>query len=145
MYLLERINLWSEKHHPIWIDVFRVILGLVLLWKGIYFIAHKQAVAELVQTYGFGFYTMTLAHIVIGVHIVGGVMIAAGLLTRLAVLFQLPIVLSSLFFVVLPGGFMAFRAELELTVLVLALLVLFLVEGSGSFSVDGYMRRHPEE
>jgi uncharacterized membrane protein YphA (DoxX/SURF4 family) len=144
MYLLERINVWSQKHHPVWIDAFRVMLGFLLLWKGIYFVINKQAVVEIVQTYGFGFYTMTLAHIVIGVHIAGGVMIIAGLLTRLAVLFQLPVVLSSLFFVVLPGGFMSFRAELELTILVLALLGLFLVEGSGSFSVDGYMKRHPE-
>ena len=143
MYLLHRINNWSEKHYPLWLDFLRMILGIILLWKGLYLLSHKQAVIEIVQMFGYGFYTMTLAHFVIGVHLAGGLLIFAGLLTRFAVILQIPVLLSSLVFVVIPNGFMSIGPEAELTVLVLALLIVFLFEGSGHLSLDEYINRHP--
>ena len=145
MYLLERINSWSEKHHPLWIDVFRALLGIILIWKAIYFIANKQAAAEIVQQYGFGFYTMTAAHLIIGIHLAGGLLILTGLLTRFAVAIQIPVMLANLLFIVIPSGFMSITPEAELTIIVLALLILFLIEGSGHFSLDEYLKKHPEE
>jgi putative oxidoreductase len=145
MYLLDKINNWSYKHHPLWLDIFRVLLGVILVWKALYFIGNRQAAAEIVQQYGFGFYTMTAAHLIIGIHLVGGVLIIAGLLTRFAVLIQVPILLANLIFIVIPNGFMSLGSEAELTVIVLALLMLFLFEGSGHYSLDEYLKVHPEE
>jgi len=139
----KRIDTWSEKHHPKWIDLLRILLGLLLLWKGIYFIGNKATI-EIVQLFGFGFYTMTFAHAIIGIHIVGGIMIAFGLLTRAAVFIQLPIMLSNLIFVIIPGGFMSLRSETELSILVTFLLMFFLVEGSGPLSIDAYLNKHQE-
>lgn len=140
----KRIDTWSERHHPKWIDLLRILLGLLLVWKGIYFISNKAAI-EIVQTFGFGFYTMTFAHAIIGIHIVGGIMIIFGLLTRIAVFIQLPIMLSNLIFVIIPGGFMHLQSEIELSILVTFLLLFFLVEGSGPLSVDSYLKKHPED
>ncbi len=87
MYMLERIDAWTQRHHPKWIDFLRILLGIILIWKGVYFIRNTQAVAEVIQSMSIEYYAMTIAHYVIGAHIAEGLLIACGLLTRLAVLF----------------------------------------------------------
>ncbi len=144
MYLLHKIDVWSEKHHPLWLDFFRVLLGTVLVWQALFFLANKNAVVQVVDQYGFGFYTMTAAHAIIGIHLVGGVLIFFGLLTRFAAAIQLPVLLCNIIFVVIPKGFMSIRPEAELTVFVFALVILFLFEGSGHFSLDNYLKTHNE-
>jgi uncharacterized membrane protein YphA (DoxX/SURF4 family) len=87
---------------------------------------------------------MTAAHAIIGIHLVGGLLILSGLLTRFAAAIQLPVLICNLLFVVFPSGFMSLKPEAELTLIVFALVVLFLFEGSGEFSLDGYLKRHNE-
>jgi uncharacterized membrane protein YphA (DoxX/SURF4 family) len=87
---------------------------------------------------------MTAAHAIIGAHLAGGVLIIFGLFTRAAAILQLPILICNLLFVVIPNGFMSLRSEAELTLIVAALCLLFIVEGSGPFSLDGYLKRHVE-
>jgi uncharacterized membrane protein YphA (DoxX/SURF4 family) len=144
MYLLHKIDVWSEKHHPLWLDFFRVLLGTVLIWQALYFIVNKDAIVQVVDQYGFGFYTMTAAHAIIGIHLVGGVLIFLGLLTRFAAAIQLPVLLCNIIFVVIPNGFMSIRPEAELTLVVFALVLLFLFEGSGHYSLDSYLKSHEE-
>lgn len=78
-------------------------------------------------------------HIVGFVHLVGGLLIAIGLLTRFAAVIQIPILLCAVLFVNLAQGFSALNSELWLSIIVLLLLVLFWVIGSGPFSVDQAM------
>lgn len=144
MYLLHKIDNWSEKHHPLWLDFFRVLLGVVLVWQALYFIANKNAIIQIVDQYGFGFYTMTAAHAIIGIHLAGGFLIMFGLLTRIAAAIQIPVLICNILFIVIPNGFMSIKPEAELTLIVFALVILFLFEGSGHFSVDGYLERHIE-
>ncbi len=144
MYLLHKIDVWSEKHHPLWLDFFRVLLGTVLVWQALYFIVNKSAIVQIVDQYGFGFYTMTAAHAIIGIHLVGGLLIFFGLLTRFAAAVQLPVLLCNIIFIIIPNGFMSLRSETELTVLVSALVMLFLFEGSGHYSLDNYLKTHNE-
>ena len=144
MYLLHKIDSWSEKHHPLWLDFFRVLLGIVLIWQALYFIVNKSAIVQIVEQYGFGFYTMTAAHAIIGIHLVGGVLILAGLLTRFAAAIQLPVLLCNIIFIIMPNGFMSIRSEAELTIIVLALSLLFLFEGSGHYSLDHYLETHEQ-
>jgi len=68
------------------------------------------------------------------VHLVGGILIFLGLFTRLASLFQLPIVFAAVFFVNILSSYV--NTELWFSILVLALLVLFVVIGSGPLSLD---------
>lgn len=144
MYLLHKIDVWSEKHHPLWLDFFRVLLGTVLVWQALYFIVNKSAIVQIVDQYGFGFYTMTAAHAIIGIHLVGGLLIFFGLLTRFAAAIQLPVLLCNIIFIVIPNGFMSLRSETELTVIISALVMLFLFEGSGHYSLDNYLKTHNE-
>ena len=145
MYLLNRIDAWSDRHHPKWIDLLRVLLGLILFWKGIYFLRHTQEVVAVLQTIPFSFYSVTIAHYVIGANIVGGILIAFGLLTRALVLFQIPALIGALFVSAYGSGSTGLATEPELVVLVLFLLLFFLLEGSGPLSVDEYIKKHPEE
>ena len=142
MYFLHKIDVWSEKHHPLWLDFFRVLLGTVLVWQAIYFIVNRSAIIQIVDQYGFGFYTMTAAHAIIGIHLVGGVLIFFGLLTRLAAAIQIPVLFCNIVFIIIPNGFMSLRSEAELTIVVSALVLLFLFEGSGHYSVDSYLKSH---
>ena len=144
MYLLHKIDVWSEKHHPLWLDFFRVLLGTVLVWQAIYFIVNKSAIVQIVDQYGFGFYTMTAVHAIIGIHLVGGILIFFGLLTRFASAIQLPVLLCNIIFIVIPNGFMSIKSEAELTLIVFALVILFLFEGSGHYSLDNYLKTHNE-
>ena len=142
MYLLNKIDTWSEKHHPLWLDFFRILLGIILIWQALYFIATKSAIIEIVDQYGFGFYTMTAAHAIIGIHLVGGLLILSGLLTRFAAAIQLPVLICNIIFIIIPNGFMSIKPEAEITLVVFALVILFLFEGSGHFSLDSYMKNH---
>ena len=145
MYILDKIDAWSERHHPKWIDVLRVLLGLVLFYKGIYFISHTDDIIVMLKGTNVEFLAITIAHYVVAAHIMGGLLIMIGLLTRVAILFQIPILLGAVIFVNLPKGLLSFKSETELSVLVLFLLVFFLFEGSGPLSVDEYIKKHPEE
>ncbi len=145
MGLLQNIDSWSEKHHPKWLDIIRILLGLLLIQKGVVFIKDMGLVTSVLQNTMLEFISAGLAHYIIGAHIMGGILIAIGLLTRAAVLFQLPVLIGAVIFVNLPTGFSAFSSELWLSVIVLCLLVFFLIEGSGPISVDNYIRKHPDE
>ncbi len=70
------------------------------------------------------------------VHCVGGFLLTIGLFTRLAALIQIPILLGAVFFVHLSKGFLASGQSLELSVMVLFLLSVFFLFGSGELSVD---------
>ena len=145
MYTIHRIEHWADLHHPKWIDFFRVALGLIILYKGILFISNTDALMNLMQEADISFFHMALAHYVSFAHLVGGLLIAMGLLTRLAVIIQIPILLVAVFFVNIEQGFLSVsnNLEFEISLLVLLLLFVFLIYGSGKFSVDSFMKKHP--
>src|SRR6266498_3741116 len=130
MYLLNRIDTWAERHHPRWIDGLRIMLGLILLWKGIFFIRNIQVLIQMLQNTDLEFIAAAVAHFVAGAHIMGGILIILGLLTRAAILFQVPILIGAVVFVNFPRTITSvYNPEFGLSVLVLFLLAFFLVEG----------------
>ncbi|EOZ92439.1 hypothetical protein A33Q_4532 [Indibacter alkaliphilus LW1] len=145
MNLTTKIEDWADSHHPAWIDYIRIALGLFILYKGILFISNTEALLQTANNVDLAFFNMALAHYVAFAHLVGGILIAFGLLTRFAVLFQLPILFFAVFFVNINQGFLSVsnNLEFEISILVLALLITFLVYGSGKFSVDHWMKEHP--
>lgn len=145
MDTLHRIEHWADTHHPRWIDFIRVALGLFILYKGILFISNTDALLNLIHEMDIGFFHMALAHYVAFAHLVGGILIALGLLTRFAIIFQIPILVGAVFFVNIDQGFLSVTNNLEfgISLLVLVLLIVFLIYGSGKFSADEYMKNHP--
>ncbi|ERM84997.1 DoxX family protein [Rhodonellum psychrophilum GCM71 = DSM 17998] len=145
MDAVAKIEKWADKHHPIWIDYVRIALGLFILYKGILFISDTDALIGISKTADLAFFNMALAHYVAFAHLVGGILIALGLVTRLAVLFQLPILFFAVFFVNIQQGFLSLgnNLEFEISLVILLLLIVFLVYGSGKYSVDHWMKTHP--
>ena len=143
MNLVQRIEDWADHHHPKWLDILRILLGLLLFGKGLYFIGDSDIIVNLLKGSSIEFISIVIAHYVALAHLIGGVMIIAGLLTRVAIAFQIPILIGAIIFVNITRGFFALNSDLPLSVIVLFLLLFFFVYGSGPISVDYYLKRHP--
>jgi putative oxidoreductase len=137
---LNRIERWSDEHHPLWIDFIRIGLGLFLFIKGVMFIQDTGALMSILRKSEFPWVSVGLVHYVALVHLAGGLLIAMGLVTRIAVLFQLPILMGAVFFINPNRGFYSENTELWSSLIVLLLLVFFLIFGSGRFSIDHAIR-----
>jgi uncharacterized membrane protein YphA (DoxX/SURF4 family) len=115
-----------------------MLLGLFLVVRGImflnnagylrYLIIQNSAIRQSPEI------ITALIYYVTYMHIVGGALIFLGLFTRVGALVQLPIVFGAVFFVNILSSFV--NSELWLSILVLALLFLFLIIGSGPLSLD---------
>lgn len=144
MNLLQRIEIWGDRHHPKWLDYVRICLGIFLFYMGVVFIQNRDALTALIDESPFlTAVSFWLAHYIVFAHLAGGFLIALGLLTRVAVIANIPVLLGAVLFVHSPTGLFNVYTQIGLSILVLFLLIFFLVEGSGPFSIDAYMRKHP--
>ena len=145
MNTLNNIEIWADTHHPKWIDFIRIALGLFILYKGIIFISDRAALMDMMNHVDTALFNMAMVHYVAFAHLFGGILIALGLMTRLAILFQLPILFAAVFLVNINMGFfsVADNLEFEISLIVLILLLVFLFYGSGKFSADHFMKKHP--
>lgn len=145
MTVIQRIEHWGDLHHAKWLDAVRIVLGLLIFGKGIAIVSNTAALQDLLlQNNVFSFSGMMASvavHVIGFVHLVGGLLIVLGLLTRFAVVIQIPILVCAILFVNLSRGFSFLNSELWLSIIVLMLLVLFWVVGSGPYSVDYQMKK----
>jgi len=143
MNVLQSVGKWGDTHHPKWLDIIRIVLGVFLVFKGIDFINHMDRLTDLMGRSRFlGSLSLgLLAHYIVFTHLVGGALIAAGLLTRLACLVQIPVLVGAVFFIRSSAGILAPYDVFWLSVIVLLLLVFFLIAGSGPLSVDEQMKK----
>lgn len=138
MNLLNKIQNWGDNHHPKWLDYFRMLLGIVLIWKGIDFYINMEAFNQLMRgaMLGTAFSISLIAHLIIIVHIIGGIAIALGTHTRVFCLINLPILIGAVFFINISAGIFKPYSEFWFSSLVLAGLVCFTIEGNGVISVE---------
>lgn len=141
MSLIHRIEHWGDAHHPRWLDALRIALGIVIFAKGVSFIADTDSIASLLQNTNFQLSIWSAVHYIAFAHLIGGIFIALGLVTRLAIAFQLPILFGAVFFVNITNGFSFLNSEFWLSALVLLLLLVFFIVGSGPYSLDQAMNR----
>lgn len=141
MNLVSKIEHWGDAHHPRWLDVLRIALGIVIFAKGVSFIMDTDSVFRLIQKTNFQLSIWSAVHYVAFAHLVGGLFIALGLSTRLAVAFQIPILLGAVFFVNITDGFSFLNSELWFSLIVLVLLIVFFIIGSGPYSLDNAMNK----
>ncbi len=136
MTLLHRLEHWGETHHPQWVDVVRIGLGVFLCYKGFTFIQDMSSVMGVLSSqFSFGSLSlMLLGHGIAFAHILGGGLLVLGMLTRFASLIQIPILLGAIFFANAGNGLWQPFSELWLSILVLLLLVYFLMAGNGPWT-----------
>ena len=141
MKLISNIENWGDKHHPKLLDLIRILLGVFLLFRGILFYDNMAYLRDMIieaklVNLSSGAITALLYYVTYA-HLVGGVLIFLGLFTRLASLIQIPIVFAAVFLVNIPNK--AVNSELWLSILILALLLLFVIVGSGPLSLDRFL------
>ena len=145
MNYLQRMENWGDHHHPKYLDILRIALGIFLCFKGIEFARNSTLFNEMVgrQVPFDSLLQLLIGHYVIFAHTMGGFLLAIGLLTRFACAIQIPILIGAIIFVNsdLTNHFTA----LLLSVLVLGLLFYFLIIGSGPWSVDHAMEKKAEK
>ena len=142
MNLMRQIDDWSSRHHPKWLVVFRVMLGLCLFIKGIGFIQNSLLLPSIIsQTYIVQNATW-LTTVIPWIHLLGGSMILVGLFTRFWTLIQIPILFGAVFFVNAKQGLFAGGSDLLFSIIILALLIFFFIEGAGRISLDNYFKNY---
>lgn len=142
MGTLQQIHRWSLAHHPRWLVVVRVALGLILFVKGISFMANASRLVELLES---GITVKGSAYLAIAitwVHLLGGFLIIIGLFTRLSVLVQIPILIGAIFFLNMEPGVYNMAIELPFAIFTLLLSLFFLVEGGGPLSLDNFFSKY---
>ena len=140
MGLLHQLDQWSATHHPKWLVLLRVALGVSLMLKGISFISNSVNLQLILQQSNLPS-TTWLSSGIAWLHLLGGFFIIIGLFTRWAVLLQIPILLGAVIFVNAKQGVFTGQSELGLSLVILALLVFFFVEGGGPLSLDDHYFR----
>jgi putative oxidoreductase len=136
MNLVERVEHWGDAHHPKWMDIVRIALGVFLCYKGAEFLTNTSIITGYLSprvSYG-AFSVIMLTHYIVFAHILGGILLVLGVLTRFACLIQIPILVGALVFMGRAGGMFRPFGEIVLTLVVLLLLIYFLVIGNGPLS-----------
>jgi putative oxidoreductase len=146
MNVLQRLGHWGDTHHPRWVDLIRIGLGIFLCHKGIEFLQDMSSMMNVLSgSFSFGSFAMLLlGHYIVFAHLLGGVLLVLGMLTRFACLIQLPVLLGAIIFVNAKEGLWQPFSELWLSILVFGLLVYFLIAGNGPWSFDR-MSEEPEK
>ena len=136
MNFLRRIEIWGDRHHPKWLDIIRIVLGLFLCYKGIeVYLNMSELTNKMANRAGFGSFSFLLAaHYAAFAHVIGGILLALGLFTRIACLIQIPVLLGAIFFVTTNRDMLRPYSELFLSILILLLLIYFLIVGNGPLS-----------
>src|SRR3984885_13542670 len=134
MNLVQRVEHWGDTHHPQWLDIIRILLGIFLCYKGIDFLMNMGNMLNLITNrMSFGSFTsMLMSNYIAFAHLLGGILLILGVLTRFACLIQIPILIGAIMFVN-SSLYRPFSA-LALPIVVLLLLILFLVVGNGKWS-----------
>lgn len=138
MNLIDKIQNWGDHHHPKWIDYLRILLGLVLIWKGVSFYTNMHAFSLLMKggILGKAVSISMLAHFIIIVHIIGGAAIVLGTYTRTFCLINIPILIGAIVFVDTSAGIFRPYTDFWIALPVLAALIFFCVEGNGIISIE---------
>jgi putative oxidoreductase len=135
----------DSTYQPKWLTILRVVLGLIILWKGFVFFKDTVAVEILLKTGGINMLSsnsQVLAFIITYLNLLGGFFIIVGLFTRWMCIIQIVIITGAILFVNSKLGISFSNSELMLSLLVLALAILFAIKGSGTLSADEFFRSY---
>lgn len=140
MNMINQLDEWSRKHHPKWMVVLRVGLGLSLFIKGIQFIQDTPLIGKIIS--GSPLQNFTWLNTTIPwLHLLCGVMIIIGLFTRLTTLIQIPILIGAVIFINSKKDMVFGESDLLFTIIILILLIVFFILGGGPISWDSRLKK----
>lgn len=135
----KKIVAWAESHRELWLDCIRIYLGLGLFVRGLVLVFDlpSEFFIDVMHRAGDSWLTSAaMIHYVTLAHFVGGGLLALGFLTRIAAAVQIPILVGAVIFIHKGEGLMNVGQSLEFSALVLFLLGVFFLNGSGKLSLD---------
>jgi|SRR6476620_5881513 len=135
----------TSSTQPRWLTIVRIGLGFILFWKGISFIRDSSDLHLMLQRMAIGVIDKNsewIAFLITYLNLLGGLFIAVGLFTKTSSVIQIPILIGAVFFVNTRHGLNQSNSELILSIIVLILLILFAIKGSGVLSADEYFRSY---
>ena len=143
MSVITKIEGWGNSHRPGFLDIFRIALGVYITYKGAEFASNIETLEMSIEGTNLLFTGVVISHYVIFAHLLCGPLIAFGVLTRIMCAVQLPILIGAVLLVNAPKGFLSVgnHMELEVSLVVLAGLVIFMIFGAGKFSIDEKRRQ----
>lgn len=141
MNAVGKIEDWADHHHPSWLDFLRILLGLILIIKGVAFVNNSDLIVAAIINSKLQFITFIAAVYATIILLIGGLLITFGLITRVVVLFELPILIVESFFTNFPKVFSVVNYKSTYSIIILLLLIFFLFYGSGPFSTDNWLRK----
>ena len=145
MQMFTNFKEWTASHNPKWLALIRVALGAALLLRGVNFLDNTDELQTSIDASVFQSSSQWLAHFIPWAHIVGGFLIIIGLFTRFASLVQMPILVGAVLFINSQKGFFTAETNLPYSIIILVLLIVFLIEGSGPLSLSSYFRDNGPE
>lgn len=147
MNFAKKISSWGDKHHSWLLDIVRIVLGLFLLNKGIIFLKDSGYLRDLIlEKEAVNQPPALISAIVFYVsyiHVVGGSLMVLGLYTRVWAILQFPVVFGAVFLVNITAPYV--NSELWLSILVLVMLAVFIIFGSGPVSLDHLLEREASQ
>lgn len=143
MNLVQRFEHWGDTHHPVWVDVIRMALGIFLCYMGYTFMhSMSEMIGLMSRTMSFSSFAIVLiGHYIVFAHLLGGFMLAIGLFTRVAALLQIPILIGAIVYINASGVTMQPYGQMIVSIVVLLLLVYFLIVGNGPWSFEKFIDR----
>lgn len=141
---MKKFITWLESlHAPIWVDVLRMITGILLVYKGLVFMNNIEGFANDISSVGWIFIAAHLAQVIIFVHLVCGAVLVLGAYTRVMSLLNIPILAGAVLFNLQKLMLQADYMELPVALITLALLVLVFFMGGGEWSLDHKRKGKP--
>ncbi len=129
---------YFEERKELSYSLIRIFLGFALFIRGLIFVSDPATLTRIAGSEQ-NFYLF--AYVAIG-HLIGGLLLGVGYFTRLASLIQIPILIGAVFVIHLKQGLLSSGQSLEISVLVLFLLVIFFLFGSGKLSLEKYLSKN---
>ena len=144
MGILHNLEKWSASHHPRWLVLLRVALGICLFLKGISFLSDTVSLEALLIETNMTVTGPALPIIITWLHLLCGFLITIGLFTRWTAMLMIPILTGAVFFVNTQRGIFAAESEFGFSLIVLLMLIFFFIEGGGPLSLDDYFKKNPK-
>ena len=147
MDFLHRVEHWGDTHHPRWVDIVRIALGVFLCIKGIQFPGQASAVMQKMLSFLSSdyFFLSMLQYYVLFAHLLGGIFLIGGVFVRFACLIQIPILIGAIIFINTSINSWSPFSELSISIVVLLLLFYFMIVGNGRLSLAKYLKETRRE
>lgn len=129
---LTKIRIWFAAHSK-FMDALRIALGLVFIWKGIFFILNLGILHLVLKdtgiedTLGLAILIQLLAQFIIILNLLGGFCITFNLHTRFFCWLNLPVLFGAVFFINMHRGTFTPHAEFWLSLFALLAIVSILI------------------